>query len=648
MLVGIARTPGAAIWAWRLAHAGGFPLGVTFYHIACVMRGRYSRPTIWLAYVFAAVSVVLCAIGLAMSNIRLLFGNILYHHGNMLYLVLFVVWHVIVVWGHAVLFQAYRRAKGATRSQFRLIFFAMITGFLGGTSVLWPMIGVQIPPWGNFSIPAYSLIVSYAIVRYKFTDARIVLTQAGVLLGTYLVVLGLPFLVASWGESELEARLGAHWWLVPLGLCAVLATVGPFAYVYLRNKAEARLMGDRRRYQQVLQRAARGMTRVRSLGKLTRLIVRVVSQAVRVRHASLLLWDKEAGCYLLVASHGPHRLATQSRYGLEPTHELVAWLLRNRQVLNREELLGATAAQATVEGELEHLEAVLVVPGFIEQELVGFLVLGEKLSGGFYTSDDFHAFSTLANEAAIAIENARSYEELVKVNEQLKLAYDRLMQQERLAAAGQFATGMAHEIKNPLSAIKTFAEFLPQKYGDPEFREKFFRIVPSEIDRINGIVRELLDFAKPAPLQLEPVNVSHLIEETLQLLSNQSLKQGVDVQTTFRDNGAFIQADPKQLRQVFLNILLNSLEAMPSGGRLALATELTDHVMRVQLVDTGCGISAEQQARLFNPFCTTKERGMGLGLAIVKGVIERHGGAIAIHSQPQVGTTVEVTLPVAT
>lgn len=211
----------------------------------------------------------------------------------------------------------------------------------------------------------------------------------------------------------------------------------------------------------------------------------------------------------------------------------------------------------------------------------------------------------------------------------------------------QFAAGMAHEIKNPLTSIKIFAEYLPERYQDPEFREKFFRIVRSEIDRVNTLVRELLDFAKPSPLQVEPVDLSRLLDDTLTLLSNQCTKQGVELRKTLQEPGPTIQADPKQLKQVVLNAMLNSLEAMPSGGSLEVAAERRDGHALLRVTDTGCGISEEHQAKLFDPFFTTKERGMGLGMAIVKGIIERHGGHIALRSRPGLGTTLEFSFPLA-
>ena len=196
-----------------------------------------------------------------------------------------------------------------------------------------------------------------------------------------------------------------------------------------------------------------------------------------------------------------------------------------------------------------------------------------------------------------------------------------------------------------LNLSLSFAQYLPEKYADPVFRKKFFRLVQTEIDRIDEIVKELLDFAKPAPLQLQPVNVSKLAQDTLTLLSDRCLKQGVEVRASFRENGMAIHADPQQLKQVIFNLVLNSLDAMPGGGRLEVATQLTRGQLSLRVTDTGQGIPPERLHEVWDPFFTTKERGMGLGMAIVRGAVERHGGQIGISSEVGKGTAVEVNLP---
>lgn len=564
LFAGLAQTAHTALWAWRIAHVGGFFLGMIFFHLASVLARTKERIAIVFNYCFAGIAAILSVLGIAMPDTEWRFSSLYYYKANVVYAILVATWVAIVLLGHWRLYCGYRLARGLERSQLRFILIALATGFLGGITTLLPSFGANLYPYGNFSISIYSFVATYGIVKYGLGDTRLVITQAGLLLGTYFVVLGFPFVVGWRGASSLSASLGPQWWLVPLGLSTALATLGPFAYAQLRRRAEERLLSEQRRYQRTLQRASRGMTQVRNVRRLSNLITRIVSGSVRMTHASLFLWDKVQQRYLLEASHGHKRLAVQSRYGLENHHPLIQWLTEERRVLPVGEL--DPQQHPAISQELASLNATLVIPGLIERRLIGFLVLGSKLSGAGYSQDDLHAFTTLANEAAIAIENAISYEELVKLNEQLKAASERLLRQERLAAAGQFATGMMHEIKNPLSAIKTFAEYLPERYADPAFREKFFRIVQSEIDRINSIVKELSDFAKPAPLSMRPVQLAQLIEDTITLLSDQCLKQNIELQCRSQVNGLAIQADPQQMKQVLLNLVLNSMEAMNAKG----------------------------------------------------------------------------------
>ena len=553
--------------------------------------------------------------------------------------------HFGIIVGYSVylLHRALKGAQGIARCQILYVYAGTVVGFVSGSTNYLCWYRVLFPPFLNILVSLFVFLVAYGIVRYRLMDITVAVTRTGILIGVYALVLIVPAVLATVFRPPLTTMLGQRWWLVPQGIFVALALVGPFAYLFFQRKAEARLLREQRLYQLSLQHAARGMTRVRNPNKLAGLIVRVVSRTVRVQHATLLLMDEEHQELVLVASQGPCRLPVAS-WLLSKDAELMRWIMDNRKVLAVDAI--EDPAELPLRRELEFLQASIVVPGFIEDRLVGLLILGRKLSGAGYSSDDLHAFSMLANEAAIALENARSYEALLKANDELRRAHERLIRQERLAAAGQFAAGMAHEIKNPLSAIKTFAEFLPEKYHDHSFRQRFFRIVQSEIDRISTLVRELTDFAKPAPLELHPVKVSRLLGETLDLLSDQSRRQGVEVSIAFRENGSQLKADPNQLKQVFLNILLNSLEAMPAGGTLRVETDSDHSSVRIRIMDSGTGISEEHRKRLFDPFFTTKERGMGLGLAIVKSVMDRHGGQIVVRSEHLRGTTFELAFPV--
>ena len=219
-----------------------------------------------------------------------------------------------------------------------------------------------------------------------------------------------------------------------------------------------------------------------------------------------------------------------------------------------------------------------------------------------------------------------------------------LQNQDRMKAVSTLAAGMAHEIKNPLTAIKTFTEHLPNKSKDPEFISKFQKVVGSEVEKIDSIVRELLEFSKPAPLKLERANIEQIIDETLQLLNAEFIKHNINVEKILNNRPTLISGDSKQLKQVFLNLFLNSIQAMPRGGVLTVSTSLTPgYCLLTTISDTGIGIPKENIPHIFDPFFTTKESGTGLGLAIVHGIIKEHKGKIEVTSHLGTGTEFRIT-----
>lgn len=221
---------------------------------------------------------------------------------------------------------------------------------------------------------------------------------------------------------------------------------------------------------------------------------------------------------------------------------------------------------------------------------------------------------------------------------------DELQRSEKMRAVGTLAAGLAHEIKNPLTSIKTFTEFLDEKYADKEFREKFKRIVGTEVERINSIVQQLLDFAKPRPLSLKDTDVHNILDDTLNFLNNELIKKRINLIKEYNQKTIIINADPNQLRQVFLNIALNAIDAMKHGGKLSISTRANDGGISIRISDTGCGISRQDLHHIFDPFYSTKDSGSGLGLSIVHNIIQEHKGRISVESETGKGTTFEILL----
>jgi two-component system sensor histidine kinase HydH len=216
-----------------------------------------------------------------------------------------------------------------------------------------------------------------------------------------------------------------------------------------------------------------------------------------------------------------------------------------------------------------------------------------------------------------------------------------------MAAVGKLAAGVAHEVRNPLSSIKGFATYFRERYRSVPEDQHITSIMIQEVDRINRVVGQLLEFAKPILISKKKVAVKKLIEDSLSLIETQISEKDILLETECPAHIEDILVDPDQIGQVLLNLYLNAAEAMQSGGRLSVsAAALPEkHAVTIKISDTGAGIREENIAQIFDPYFTTKPSGTGLGLAISQNIIEAHNGEILIDSRPGAGTTVTLILP---
>lgn len=251
---------------------------------------------------------------------------------------------------------------------------------------------------------------------------------------------------------------------------------------------------------------------------------------------------------------------------------------------------------------------------------------------------------------------------------EIKLLEAEVRRAERLATVGTLAAGMAHEIKNPLVSLKTFAQLLPIKYDDPEFRESFSHIAAGEIERINSLVEQLLRFARPPKPIPMPIDLHDPIEQTLALLSSEMAKKGIKITTKYYETPLWVFADAEQLKQVFMNVLLNALEATSSQeepsleistgtrkrwgwppaapfAKLPQGYTQGDREAYVRIADNGPGIRESHIKHIFDPFFTTKDTGHGLGLSIAHGIVREHKGSINAENRPGGGAVFTIALP---
>jgi len=243
-----------------------------------------------------------------------------------------------------------------------------------------------------------------------------------------------------------------------------------------------------------------------------------------------------------------------------------------------------------------------------------------------------------------------AHQELSAYVQKLEESQEQLIHAEKLTSLGQLAASIAHEINNPLAGVLVYTQLLSKKVTRGTFNEEealnYLSKMESEVGRCSRIIRNLLDFARQTEPMLKLVDVNHVIEQVLAMVGHQAQLQNVEVVKEFSPSLPKVMADFDQLQQIFTNLTLNAIQAMPEGGRLTLRSSVVDGEVRVDVQDTGCGISKENMGKLFTPFFTTKVKGkgVGLGLAVVHGIIERHKGRIKVQSEVGQGTTFSVYL----
>ncbi|HSJ53911.1 MAG TPA: ATP-binding protein, partial [Anaerolineae bacterium] len=335
---------------------------------------------------------------------------------------------------------------------------------------------------------------------------------------------------------------------------------------------------------------------------------------------------------------------------------LAGWVMRHQE--------GTIVADTTsdprwldLSGDADPPGSALAVPLVAGGRVLGILTLDHAQPGHFQTRH-MSLMTAVAHQASTAVEKARLHDEVSRMAEvlaqrvqertrELEVAQAQLIQAEKLAALGELAAGIAHEINNPLHVLQAYVEYMASQMspGDP-----FLEYLETMQGALQGIARlagQLRDFSRPAEGHRQPVRVDEIVGNVLRLASKELMHCKIDLVEAYLPHLPPVMGDARQLEQVFLNLILNARDAMAGGGRLIVETGTAGDAVYLQFADTGVGIPAETLPRIFDPYFTTKaDRGTGLGLAICQRIVTQHGGKVTVSSVPGEGSTFTVYLPV--
>jgi K+-sensing histidine kinase KdpD len=420
-----------------------------------------------------------------------------------------------------------------------------------------------------------------------------VVFRKGVIYALLLLALLVPcYAVVVFSQYLTFGEINYSFSLVTLTLLTVVGFLFPKLRFKTEDALERALFNKRSDFRETLLLSSKDMVSIVDIKALSHRLVQTIGKSLGIEKVSLLLNNDSNGSYHLEASIGLD-LVQPERVMLLREGPLVRLLQQRREPIVKEELEWVPVGPETPQTVqlMSKLGAELSLPIISKDKLIGILSLGYKEDKTLYSNEDLELLSTLTNQAAIAIENARLYENL-------KQSQDTLRRADRLSSLGLLTAGLAHEIRNPLVAIRTFTQLLPERYDDAEFREGFQGLALKEVDRICGLINDLLSFARPSKPNVAPENVNDVVDNIARILETQAKEKGMAISREFSDNLPKVWIDREQMKQVFMNLILNAIQAMRDGGSISIATravqrngaEPSGEFVQVEVRDAGIGI----------------------------------------------------------
>ncbi len=539
---------------------------------------------------------------------------------------------------------------------------AVTTTFMLLSNIVLPFMGYEKAiGYGPVSITIMLGCIAYAIVKHRLMDIKVFIRK-GIVYSALMAVASAIMALIIIGIPKAFPELSR----IQIFAVSILSGASVVFFIRPLSQSMKELMNTfifKEQYysQMVLSDYASSAAKTLDMEEISELTFKAITETMKVEKAEMWLFDTNMGLFVLVQSLGmkPEEL----RRTFSPRTAIISHLEESHEPLVREELEKSLPMDVydRIKDEFNTSKAEIIIPLFVEEKLIGFLNMGGKSSGALYFSEDIAFIKAITAQATIAIQNAKLHQKVVDM--------------EKLSLLGRLSAELAHEIKNPLVTIKTAFEFLVNhESGDGMTREinddfkGFLNLAMRETDRINNLIRQLLYLGRPSPPKLAWCDMNQIINDTVLLLKHSISENSIEIVDARENCPIEVYADGDRLKQVFLNIGQNAIDAMKNGGKLTFELELKSdpdkmfqssdkhatkqdakatsrNTVFVRISDTGKGMSEDELKDIFEPFYTKKLTGTGLGLAIVRSIIREHNGTIDVKSNQEEGTTFTIEIP---
>lgn len=663
----LSKYPSFALIATRIAFFGIALIPLFSYHLSLYISGININRTLVFGYLCALLFFIpLSWTPLIFNGVYTYPWGFFFKAGQLhpIFMVFFIYFMVLVF---SNLFLSYKReTKPFEKIRKRYFLIALFIAYIGCIDYL-PTYGIRAYPFGYLTLISFVLVFAYAILRFQLMDITIAVTRTGIFALVYTLVLGVPFWIGYHTKS----------WFMPTAFMAILATLGPSIYSRLRRQAENRLLAEEYQRHETLHKSSQDMLRFTKLDTLLKAIVHNLVKVMQIKFAGVYLSDNK----------GEFRLHTfWQPDGHQDKPNLPTAIDKNSSVIERlsEDLTKSLYSEEIkfydqpknyssferFKEELKYLGGTcLIIPASRQNQLLGFLILGEKRSQRLYTTEDQTVLMVLANHAALAIENCQFY-----ALERERQAI--MFHASSLASLGTMASMMGHQVNNRFQAItalagrQTMLKYILEKNPNLSSEQilkllnediSIFEKLEQEGKKGGEVVASIRRLSQLSKEEFKPITIQEALKIALDVLQYKIKLNLLDFIMEIPEDLPKVQGDPAQLGEVFFNLIDNAHDAIKEKaqnlndpnykGKIEVRAFLKDKThIQVDISDNAIGIKEEFLPKLFVPFFTTKassQKGTGLGLHVVREIIRFHKGDITAKSIFDQGTTFCIVLPIA-
>lgn len=646
----------ALLWSRVLTAGGGALMPVVWFSFVQVFLGKMPRGIPLLLGILMAIGITTAtALGLMVQDVSVdaVTGAVSVQFGPAL-VIYGIYWAIFPVSSAVILLHAYRNAhEPAWRNRIRY-------PLIGTGLVIVGAVTNGINALGQYPIDitanlANALLLSYAIARYQLMDIALMMRRA------LAWILGISMIAAMYGISLaiLRATFASRsFGLILIGILfgAMVFGLSPGlrqATQQLVNRIVAR---EYYSLHLMLEDISRAVTRLRPLPELAELILQQVAITLSLKHAVFLARTQNSGELRSIAAVGQYESLPTVVWRAD--HPLNTYFADHGRPMLMSEIELLPQIKALWAGEREDLDRLcgkLFIPVLANDRLLAVLIFGEKRNGQPFTADDISALNTLANQTAIAIDNAWLYQEVRREANKLAQANEELRRVDKVK--DEFIQNISHELRTPLMLIKGYIELMQRGVLGPltaEQKEALHTVLQRSniiIEMVNDIIA--LTREQSEPIRLETLDIGQIIDASTALAQAAAASAGIRMTVSCPPDLPSVIGDARRLGQVMDNLLGNAIKFSPTGGEVAIRAAQRDNHIQISITDQGIGIAAHDLPHIWERFyqadaSTTRHfAGSGLGLAIVKRIVEAHGGEVGVTSAPGQGSTFTFTLPVA-